>query len=147
MIDNKTLKRFWKKTKENKSNGCIEWHGAIHKFRKYGVFTLDEKTVYAHRASWIIHNGEIPDGLCVLHKCDNRRCVNPDHLFLGTYADNNKDRAIKGRSYRKLSTQQVNEIRRLYEVGEYNQLELARIYKCARCSISHIITRRNRKYG
>lgn len=56
------------------------------------------KWIAAHRVSWIEANGEIPDSLCVLHKCDAPSCINPHHLFLGTRDDNNKDRAAKGRS-------------------------------------------------
>lgn len=65
----------------------------------YGVIGEGDKKVHlTHRLSWVYHNGEIPDGLCVLHHCDNPRCVNPKHLFLGTRADNNKDMLNKGRA-------------------------------------------------
>jgi hypothetical protein len=87
-------KRFWQYV--NKTGDCWLWIGA-KKATGYGYTSLSGKGVRAHRASWEIHRGPIPDGLCVLHKCDNPPCVNPDHLFLGTQQDNMTDKYNKGR--------------------------------------------------
>ena len=79
-----------------KMSPCIEWD----KYRNpkgYGHRTFNGKVFLAHRAAWIDVNGDIPDGLCVLHKCDNPPCVNVEHLFLGTRGDNNRDCVRKGR--------------------------------------------------
>lgn len=84
------------------ANGCVEWSGKSRDFAGYGRLhfrlTNQEKVdIAAHRFSWEISNGPIPYGLFVLHKCDNCRCVNPDHLFLGTQQDNMDDMWVKGR--------------------------------------------------
>lgn len=86
--------RFWSKVQ--KGEGCWEWQGRRFPFG-YGAFYLEGQWNGAHRASWRVHFGEIPDGLWVLHRCDNPPCVRPDHLFLGTHLDNVRDMCRKGR--------------------------------------------------
>jgi hypothetical protein len=90
--------RFWSKV--NKLPGddaCWEWTAALFKKSGYGCFSFQERLQGAHRVSWSLTNGPIPDGLWVLHKCDNRKCVRPSHLFLGTQTDNMRDMVSKGR--------------------------------------------------
>lgn len=122
--------RFWSYVDSSKE--CWTWTAYKNK-DKYGVFAIDRIPHYAHRVSWMIHNGEIPDGLCVLHKCDNPPCVRPDHLFLGTRKDNNVDKSLKGRASvaewmknqqgekninYKISDSQVSEIKNLRKEGK-----------------------------
>jgi hypothetical protein len=87
--------RFWRFV--TKTDGCWEWTGADNG-HGYGAFSVARsKARAAHRVSWEIHNGQIPGRLWVLHKCDNRRCVNPSHLFLGDNTANVRDCVSKGR--------------------------------------------------
>lgn len=92
------IKRFWSKVDTSAGMfACWIWLGS-RDFRGYGKFWLKGTNVRAHRASWKIIHGEIPEGLLVCHQCDNPSCVNPAHLWLGTDKDNADDRERKGRT-------------------------------------------------
>ena len=80
------------------NSGCWLWLGMQQYGKLYGIFCWKNKNIKAHRASWEIYRGPIPDGIHVLHKCDVPSCVNPDHLFLGTQRDNVEDCHRKGRN-------------------------------------------------
>src|SRR4030043_140451 len=88
------MDRFWEKV--NKTNSCWLWT-ASGTAQGYGRFRIGHKKQLAHRISWEIHNGPIPIGMLVCHKCDNPPCVNPHHLFLGSISDNTKDMYLKKR--------------------------------------------------
>lgn len=99
------MKRFFDKV--NKTEGCWTWTAALRGKTGYGAYKLNGKTIDAHRVSYELHNGLIPKGMYVCHTCDNRKCVNPYHLFLGTAKDNyedavNKARIVKGANAEKL---------------------------------------------
>lgn len=91
------LERFWERVQH--SDGCWVWSGdrAGAGYGRIGVGGRNSSKLLAHRLSWEIHHGPIPDGLFVCHHCDNPTCVRPDHLFLGTTRDNARDMAAKGR--------------------------------------------------
>lgn len=143
--NNLTLEeRFWEKVDIKGSNDCWEWQAGCTN-SGYGAF--DGGNV-SNRITWMLVFGEIPKGLCVCHTCDNKLCCNPGHLFLGTTADNNHDRHIKGRDAdirgekhpgAKITKEDVHEIRRLYSTGEYRYIDLAQQYPVGRSQIANII--------
>lgn len=94
----KYRERFWSRV--DKSGSCWIWTGGLSE-DGYGLFSIwidsKDKKIRAHRASYMLNIGDIPDGMLVLHECDNPPCVNPNHLFLGTHKDNSDDKVAKGR--------------------------------------------------
>lgn len=147
--------RFWEKVDKRGPDDCWLWTAAIHK-AGYGVISKGNRLGYelAHRVSWQIHFGEIPDDLQVLHKCDNRRCVNPHHLFLGTNADNVADKMAKGRYScgkgeshygAKLTEAQVLEIRDLFAQG-IARAEIGQRFGITQSHVSGIVLRKSWKH-
>ena len=138
-IHGKTLEeRFALRVK--KGRGCWEWTGTRNP-QGYGVLRVGEGNKLAHRLAWELANSPIPLGLHACHKCDNRGCVRPDHLFLGTIADNNADMRAKGRSSGKPSKISKKDIHRI-EASSATSNALAQ-----RFGVSETTIRVIRRYG
>jgi hypothetical protein len=129
------------------NSGCWLWEGALGHFG-YGVLKVQGRQRYAHRLSWILNRGFLSTGSCVLHRCDTPACVNPDHLFVGTKAENMLDKKLKQRCSRisgesigtsRLTRDQVLLIRDLYLAGEMTQQELGTKFGVHQTQISNIL--------
>lgn len=130
-------------------DGCWYWTGACY-VHGYGVVSYNGKKILAHRASFLMNKGDIPKGICVCHRCDNILCVNPDHLFLGTQADNVKDMIDKkrfisspgsGNGMAKYSDVEVLLIRELRESG-FRVKEICRLMNASSTTVSDITNRK-----
>ncbi len=145
--------RFWSKVDRN--GDCWEWK-ASRTAAGYGRFGVSRRVwEFAHRVAWRLTHGEIPAGAFVCHRCDNPACVRPEHLFLGSPADNSADMKQKGRGKgnphpgprkgmkrlgaRKLSDAQIQEIRALYGAKQVTQKELALRYGVSQPLISLVV--------
>lgn len=127
------MERFWNKVNKI-PNGCWEWTARIEP-KGYGRFSFEKKPRLAHRMAWFLTYGYFPiASIQVCHKCDNRKCVNPAHLFLGTNSANQRDRCLKGRASKKLSSEDVLEIR----ASDKSQRELAKTYKVDQALVQRI---------
>lgn len=135
------MKRFWEKVDKRTEDECWEWKGSVNHSTGYGAFGFNSKNTGAHRVSWIIANGEIPNGMCVMHKCDNRICVNPKHLSLGTQDDNAKDRNLKNRSWPPVPTVEIkNKVLELWKTGEFTKTDISNRVSFSRRVVSRIIS-------
>lgn len=148
MIDDVTLTRFWSKVDRRASDECWPWLGASGQ-SGHGQFFFEGRVQPAARAAWLMFNGPLNSNIHVCHRCDNPPCVNLNHLFTGTHADNMRDMRQKGRmvmpksqgvhnSSAVLTEKQVLEIRESQEMG----IVLARIYNVSRSTISEIRLRK-----
>ncbi len=158
------IQRFWSKVDKGDGTGCWNWIGTMGR-KGYGKFAIRDKEPLAHRVSYWMHFGD-PGKLLVCHHCDNRRCVRPDHFFLGTDLDNARDREAKGRrkpsrgndhylrknpekaprgegnGNHKLTAEQVLEIRASYIPRKVSCKKLADKFGVSSGLIHHILVRK-----
>ena len=147
------VRRFVTYIRINKITCCWEWSGYLDKKWGYGNFKTyngsGRKSYLPHRVSYeMFYNKQILDGLLVCHACDNPKCVNPSHLWLGTNQDNVNDMINKGRDKKaksenngnvKLTRESVNKIRELYSIGEYSSRELGEMFGVTKTQILYIV--------
>jgi hypothetical protein len=161
MLTANQIARFW--ASATCGEGCWVWH-RLRAPSGYGSFSFGQTHWRAHRMAWLLTYGPIPRGLWVLHRCDNRPCIRPDHLFLGTVHDNVADMVRKGRQARgerhafvihperrpygerhgsaKLTSEQVDTVRARYRSGLATQRELAAEFGVSHFTINHIVRNR-----
>lgn len=164
-VPQRVVKRFWSKVNKDgpiqphcpELGKCWEWMAGCFE-QGYGAFGFDRRTQKAHRISWLITTGSLPDGMFVLHKCDNTKCVNPSHLRLGTNDDNMADMVSKRRSSwgarnvsvssphllnppSKLTERQVRAIRDLAAQGDLTLKKIAPLFGINETMVGFIVRR------
>jgi len=157
VITDNEKQRFWQRVSISSPDACWDWNGPRQP-HGYGLFHIAsmQRNVGTHRISYVIAHGDIPNGMCVCHSCDNPSCVNPAHLWVGTQAQNVVDRKLKGRNGASrgesspkaiLTEVDVIEIRRRAAAGRWGiQAQLAREYGVDPMTIRDIVVGRNWKH-
>jgi len=141
----KTKEHLYRFIKNFNSIECWEFQGWIHPISGYGIIKLNRKRFFAHRYSFEVHYGIFDYSLKICHKCDNTRCVNPNHLFIGTQKDNMQDKVSKNRQNQKethhnvkLTTEEVKEIRKACSSKIFSHSRIASFFGVRRETISKI---------
>jgi hypothetical protein len=139
------IERFESLYTPEPNTGCWLWMEEIRQ-EGYGVFKIGTRPYDAHRLSYFIHSGSIPFGLLVCHTCDTRACINPNHLFLGTYLSNARDASIKGRLAvgenrygAKLTEQNVRDMLSLLDTDSYSQKQVGTMFGISQQVVSDIV--------
>lgn len=137
---------FAERSKLNAETGCIEWTRYVGE-NGYGTVKHRKKQYTAHRFAWMHKHGPVPNGMVICHKCDNRKCINVDHLFIGTTLDNVRDKIAKGRlrvaegeasGTSKLTANQIEQI----VMDRRSQRKIAQDYGVSQSTISMVKTRK-----
>lgn len=147
------LENFWKKVR--KTETCWLWEAGKSR-DGYGKFRAGVgRNLRAHRVSFALAGGKIPEGMLLCHRCDVRNCVNPDHLFVGTDSDNQSDCICKGRkvatpgeknAMAKLTAEMVSDMRNLYSTGRFTLAQIAGLYEVSFANVSMIVNRKSWKH-
>lgn len=154
MFDPHEIVKLYSRAEYDPATECMNWTGAVTATTGYGKVKFAGRAMDTHRASWILTHGDIAPGMQICHTCDNRRCINPRHLFLGTRSDNMVDAAVKGRidmravrakATNKLTDLQVREIFTRVNAGE-DRATIAAAYGVSPTTISKIRYLRNQRY-
>ena len=139
--------RFWSKVNKKCENDCWEWIAGINSTGR-GIFQFQGKSIHAHRMAYKLCVGEIPEGAFICHTCDNGKCVNPKHLFIGNALINNRDCYSKNRHpilrgendpKSKLNNEKALKIVELYKAGKYTQCKLADMFGVSRSAILNVL--------
>ena len=148
--------RFWEKVDRSTPDACWEWTAplAVH---GYGQFLMDYKMYGAHRVAYMLTKGVIPEGKVVMHTCDNRACVNPNHLVVGTQAENLEDMTRKGRrrvgpcigsrnGTAILNEDDVAAVRAMALTRRFTQEQIGKLFGIDQTTVSLIVTRKKWKH-